>query len=55
MRAALLHFVAERGSVDIPTATKELSQYDSTFLTQSIDELVTEGFLTVQEQVLSIR
>lgn len=55
VRAALLHFVAERGAVDIPTATKELSQYDSTFLTQSIDELVTEGFLTVQEQVLSIR
>lgn len=55
VRAALLHCVAESGPLSLASIGEMLKEYDSGYLAQSVDELVTEGFLVLREGSLSIR
>ena len=55
VRAALLHRVAEQGPIALSSVTEILKEYDSTYLAQSIEELIKEGFLLLEKDSLSIR
>ena len=55
VRAALLHCVAEQGPIALSSVTEILKEYDSTYLAQSIEELIKEGFLLLEKDSLSIR
>ena len=55
VRSALLHYLAEEGSSSTEGIEEALSGYKREYLKQSIDELLTEGFLAADGGILSIR